>query len=152
MSPYSDAILANNSRHRNRERLSFLISLYYIIFAIVYKYHSYNMYINKNRKRKSVTNIIRIIFFIFLICLPLTSKAQSKQNKVAQLIHRVDSLRLKLRGAADEGRMLQWADSLVRQYTKNGKIDTSLVKKLSKIDRTLFWETPYGSQLPQNKI
>lgn len=97
------------------------------------------MYINKNRKRKSVTNIIRIIFFIFLVCLPLTSKAQSKQNKVAQLIHRVDSLRLKLRGAADEGRMLQWADSLVRQYTKNGKIDTSLVKKLSKIDRTLFW-------------
>ncbi len=97
------------------------------------------MYIIKYIRATNSFSVIVIIASILFFCLPSESKAQTKQNRVGQFIHRVDSLRLQLRSAADQGRMLQWADSLVRKYKKNGEIDTSLVQKLTSIDRTLFW-------------
>ena len=97
------------------------------------------MHSNKLRKTQNAPHALTFIACILFFILPLRSQAQTKENRVGQFIHRIDSLRLQLRNAADKGKMLQWADSLVRKYKKNGEIDTSLVQKLSNIDRTLFW-------------
>lgn len=97
------------------------------------------MYKNKERRSLNVSYVIIIIAGILIFGVPSRAIAQTKKNRVGQFIHRVDSLRLQLRSAADQGKMLQWADSLVRKYKKNGEIDTSLVRKLTNIDRTLFW-------------
>lgn len=66
-----------------------------------------------------------------------------KQRKtLRQLVGTADSLRLRLRYAADHGYMLQWVDTLVRQRLRNGEMDSlkyaKLVRRLSRIDRRLF--------------
>lgn len=66
-----------------------------------------------------------------------------KQRKtLRQLVGTADSLRLRLRYAADHGYMLQWVDTLVRQRFRNGEMDSlkyaKLVRRLSRIDRRLF--------------
>lgn len=66
-----------------------------------------------------------------------------KQRKtLRQLVGTADSLRLRLRYAADHGYMLQWVDTLMRQQLQRGEIDSvkyaRTMRRLSRIDRRLF--------------
>lgn len=77
---------------------------------------------------------------------PAASEGKHLKRKhrktLRQLVGTADSLRLRLRYAADHGYMLQWADTLMRQQLHNGEIDSvkyaRYVRRLSRIDRRLF--------------
>ncbi len=69
-------------------------------------------------------------------------KAKRKHKiTIKQLIAESDSLRLRMRNAAENGYMLLWADSLYRQKIGTAKLDTTkyakYIKKLQKVDNKL---------------
>lgn len=78
-----------------------------------------------------------------LLFLPSQAMGQSKKkHKLKQFVERADSLRLRLRDAADHGRMLQWGDSLLRARLKKGEINENkfekLQRRLRRYDSLLF--------------
>ena len=83
-----------------------------------------------------------VLMFIFLF-LPSQAMGQNKKkHKLKQFVERADSLRLRLRDAADHGRMLQWGDSLLRARLKKGEINENkfekLQRRLRRYDSLLF--------------
>lgn len=65
--------------------------------------------------------------------LPLCAQSprRAKHGKsMREKVARADSLRLELRKAADEGRMLQWSDSLLRDRFQRGDIDSARYARL----------------------
>lgn len=64
------------------------------------------------------------------------------RKTLRELLGTADSLRLRLRHAADQGHMLQWADTLMRQRLHRGEVDSAkygrLMMRLRKVDRQLF--------------
>lgn len=64
------------------------------------------------------------------------------RKTLREVLGTADSLRLRLRHAADHGYMLQWADTLMRQRLRRGEMDSAkygrLMTRLGKVDRQLF--------------
>lgn len=79
-----------------------------------------------------------LFFFFFLDACP---QAVKKKMPLSKKVHIADSLRLELRRAADEGRMLQWGDSLLSSRLNKGEISKGkydkLRKRLYRYDKTL---------------
>lgn len=96
-----------------------------------------------------------LILVMFLIVFAPSAFAQNANHKkprksLRETIAVVDSLRLRMRYAADHGYMLQWADTLVNARLdsipmsdkRRKRLKRHLQKvsgKLSRIDRRLFW-------------
>lgn len=70
------------------------------------------------------------------------SAAVQKRLTLKEKIRIADSLRLRMRNAADNGRMLQWADTLLREKLRKGEIDEAKyrrrMKRLEKYDKRLY--------------
>ncbi len=70
------------------------------------------------------------------------SAAVKKRLTLKEKIRLVDSLRLRMRNAADSGRMLQWADTLLRERLRKGEMDEAKfrrrMKRLEKYDKRLY--------------
>ena len=69
--------------------------------------------------------------------------AQKRPRKpLKELLQTADSLRLQMRHAADNGRLLQWGDSLLRERLHRGDIDSAryerMHERLARYDRQLF--------------
>lgn len=71
-----------------------------------------------------------------------STRVRPLRKTLRQRLLTADSLRLAMRRAADEGRMLQWGDSLLRTRLDSGVINKRLYKRLSsrlhRYDRALF--------------
>lgn len=71
-----------------------------------------------------------------------TVPSHKQRRTLKQLVGTADSLRQRMRYAADHGYMLLWADTLLREKMQRGEIDTTkyqrLRRKLTFADRTLF--------------
>lgn len=80
-----------------------------------------------------------LFLFFVLGAFPQTNK--TKKMPLSEKMHIADSLRLELRRAADEGRMLQWGDSMLSSRLNKGEISKSKYEKLRhrlyKYDRAL---------------
>ncbi|MDD6552343.1 MAG: DUF4421 family protein [Prevotellaceae bacterium] len=83
---------------------------------------------------------MRLITTLLLLFLSLNLFAQRKGKLHLELLT-ADSLRLAMRHAADEGRLLQWGDSLLRSHYAHGDINEKKYRKmmahLRKIDNHL---------------
>lgn len=70
-----------------------------------------------------------------------TKKAKKPRQTLKQILAKGDSLRLQLRHAADNGYMLQWSDTLLREEILRGEIDSvkynRYMGKLKKVDNKL---------------
>lgn len=102
----------------------------------------------------------RMVFFLVMLlgCSGLllaqnTADAQhgKHRKRMKERLAIADSLRLELRKAADEGRMFQWGDSLLRERLGKGQIDSArymkLQARLQRADRHLH----KGDQLLEAK-
>lgn len=76
----------------------------------------------------------RLLTTFALLLLVVSSNAQSGsgQKKEKQNVRMVDSIRLAMRRAADEGRLLQWGDSLLRARLDSGAISSKRYEKFRK--------------------
>ncbi len=92
-------------------------------------------------------------FLIFAMGMTLCSMAQGRamaSDTVARRSHatfreivcKADSLRMLMRGAADKGLLLQWADSLLGDKLRSGEIDSEKYRRwklrLARYDKRLF--------------
>lgn len=82
-----------------------------------------------------------ILLPLFAVTMPVAGQETARRMSHKQKMAVADSLRRQLRRAADEGRMLQWSDSLLKSRLKSGAIDSKryakLRRRLYKYDRTL---------------
>lgn len=69
-------------------------------------------------------------------------KRRTLRQRTERLLGVADSLRLRMRYAADHGYMLQWVDTLYRERLRKGDIDSlkyrKLMRRLARIDGYLF--------------
>ena len=92
-------------------------------------------------------------FLIFAMCTALCSMAQgtgAASDTVArkphatfrEIVSKADSMRMRMRGAADRGVLLQWADSLLGDKLRSGEIDSEKYRRwklrLARYDKRLF--------------
>lgn len=76
------------------------------------------------------------LLFLFSVIAPaFAQKAKGVKLSRRERLRVADSLRHELRRVADEGRMLQWGDSLLRSRLGEGRIDES---RYSKLRRRLY--------------
>lgn len=87
-------------------------------------------------------NKVRTILLVLLVAchagfvMAQDAKPRKGMRRVAERIATADSLRLQLRKAADEGRMLQWGDSVLRERLGKGEIDSvKYAKQLTRLKR-----------------
>lgn len=91
---------------------------------------------------KTIT-IVLLLLLSFTTCMAQEAVGgKPKRMTLKERRHIADSLRLELRHAANEGRMLQWGDSLLHSRLDSGTISKRRFRKLQRrlhaYDRTLF--------------
>lgn len=94
-----------------------------------------------------------IVFSIFAMGMTLCSMAQDRvadndtvvrkpHTTFRDIVYKADSLRLRMRSAADSGLLLQWADSLLGERRRSGEIDEEKYRRwkrrLARYDKRLF--------------
>lgn len=96
--------------------------------------------------RFSVCFSIRWILLLLLVAtIAIDASAQSQRRKKKrswkEKVEYADSIRLEIRRASDEGRLLQWGDSILRARRDSGSMDekkyNALRKRLVKYDQLL---------------
>lgn len=117
---------------------------------------TYNTHTPARQGAKGAARLLSLIILTLIMLAPQTASAQN--NKTQRLIRRAksrlelaDSLRLQLRKAADEGRMLQWGDSLMRMMLKRGEMDSASYAKRYKRLKHLDSKLHQGDSLLQKK-
>lgn len=112
---------------------------------------------SKAKRMRVLNGKIKLRVAAVVLCMMLggvsataqTAEEQTTGKSLREILHTADSLRLRLRNAADNGRMLQWIDSIVNARLdvmkmsdkRRARWKRKLAKiggKLSKIDRRLF--------------
>ena len=97
--------------------------------------------------RKISFPVIACLAACLLLLYPTDLSAKKKKRKsvrerTERLIGVADSLRLRMRYAADHGYMLQWMDTLYRERLRKGDIDSlkyrKMMRRLARIDGYLF--------------
>jgi hypothetical protein len=95
-------------------------------------------------ERKTAVRVCLVVALILMCGLSASAQQTAKKRRHRSIKERfevADSLRLALRKAADEGRMLQWGDSLLRVRLGKGEIDSTkyhrLLARLQRADRHL---------------
>jgi len=101
----------------------------------------------KSMKRATPLSISKTLLIFILACIPCavtlaqTTKDRRGMGKLRQKLEIADSMRLAMRRAADEGRLLQWGDSLLRTRLSRGEINEQRYEKLQarlrRVDRRL---------------
>ncbi len=101
---------------------------------------------------KMVLRAATVVLCMLLNVMPVMAQNDVEKTpgkSLREILHTADSLRLRLRNAADNGRMLQWIDSMVNARLDVMKMSdkrrerlkrklTKIGGRLSKIDRRLF--------------
>lgn len=120
-------------------------------------FHSRMRLDSDNIRNLPVTGLWRAVLIVAVLVLNsgLGVQAQTAtprhSSRIARRLALADSLRLEMRKAADEGRLLQWGDSILRAKMNRGEIDSAkferLHRRLQKVDRRLH----HGDQLLQER-
>ena len=95
--------------------------------------------------RFSVRFFVRWILLLLVATIAIDASAQSHRRKKKrswkEKVEYADSIRLEIRRASDEGRLLQWGDSILRTRRDSGSMDekkyNALRKRLVKYDQLL---------------
>ena len=95
--------------------------------------------------RFSVCFFVRWIILLLVATIAIDASAQSQRRKKKrswkEKVEYADSIRLEIRRASDEGRLLQWGDSILRARRDSGSMDekkyNALRKRLVKYDQLL---------------
>ena len=93
----------------------------------------------------SVCFFVRWIILLLVATIAIDASAQSQRRKKKrswkEKVEYADSIRLEIRRASDEGRLLQWGDSILRARRDSGSMDekkyNALRKRLVKYDQLL---------------
>ena len=93
----------------------------------------------------SVCFFVRWITLLLVATIAIDASAQSQRRKKKrswkEKVEYADSIRLEIRRASDEGRLLQWGDSILRARRDSGSMDekkyNALRKRLVKYDQLL---------------
>lgn len=95
--------------------------------------------------RFSVCFFVRWMILLLVATIAIDASAQSQRRKKKrswkEKVEYADSIRLEIRRASDEGRLLQWGDSILRARRDSGSMDekkyNALRKRLVKYDQLL---------------
>lgn len=95
--------------------------------------------------RFSVRFFVRWMILLLVATIAIDASAQSQRRKKKrswkEKVEYADSIRLEIRRASDEGRLLQWGDSILRARRDSGSMDektyNALRKRLVKYDQLL---------------
>ena len=93
----------------------------------------------------SVCFSVRWMILLLVATIAIDASAQSQRRKKKrswkEKVEYADSIRLEIRRASDEGRLLQWGDSILRARRDSGSMDekkyNALRKRLLKYDQLL---------------
>lgn len=93
----------------------------------------------------SVCFFVRWMILLLVATIAIDASAQSQRRKKKrswkEKVEYADSIRLEIRRASDEGRLLQWGDSILRARRDSGSMDekkyNALRKRLVKYDQLL---------------
>lgn len=93
----------------------------------------------------SVRFFVRWMILLLVATIAIDASAQSQRRKKKrswkEKVEYADSIRLEIRRASDEGRLLQWGDSILRARRDSGSMDekkyNALHKRLVKYDQLL---------------
>lgn len=93
----------------------------------------------------SVRFFVRWMILLLVATIAIDASAQSQRRKKKrswkEKVEYADSIRLEIRRASDEGRLLQWGDSILRAQRDSGSMDekkyNALRKRLVKYDQLL---------------
>jgi hypothetical protein len=96
--------------------------------------------LSKKLNNKIETSVLTLLTFVVCCFNPLSTQelqARKHKKRAAARLEAADSLRLQFRKAADEGRLLQWTDSLLRDKLHKGEIDSvRYAKMLARLKKT----------------